>query len=74
MGNEFEFNGEMYQLVCGRTMGKCFSPIYASIYVDEWEEAALNKSIKFPLLYIRYLDDKRIIWQNSKRNSGTFLR
>ena len=43
-GNDFEFNGEMYQQACGCTVGKRFSPNLASIYVAEWEEAAISKS------------------------------
>ena len=60
-GNDFEFNGEMYQHVCGCTMGKSFSPHFASIYVAEWDEAALIKCNKSSLLYLRYLDDILII-------------
>ena len=72
-GNDFEFNGEIYQQVCGCAMGKRFSPNFASIYVAEWEEAALNKSSKQPLLYLRYLDDILIIWQHSKQEFWNFL-
>ena len=30
--NDFDFNGEMYQQVCGCAMGKRISPTFASIY------------------------------------------
>ena len=66
-GNVFEFNGEMYQQVCGCAMGKRFSQnVAASIFVSEWEEAALSKSSKSPLTYLRYLDNILIIWTHSK--------
>ena len=52
-GNDSEFNGEMYQQVCGCAMGKRFSPNVASIYVAEWEEVVLSKCSKSPLLYLR---------------------
>ena len=52
-GNDFEFNGEMYQQVCGCAMGERFSSHFTSIYVAEWEEAALIKSIKSPFSYLR---------------------
>ena len=61
-GNDFEFNVEMYQQQCGCAMGKRFSPHFAFIYVAVWEEAALSKCSKSPLLYLRYLDDILIIW------------
>ena len=56
---------------------KCYSPIisqnFASIYVTEWEEAALSKSTKSPLLYLRYLDDILIIWPQSKEKCWNFF-
>ena len=70
---DFEFNGEMYQQVCGCAMGKRFSPNFASIYVAEWEKATLSKSSKSPLLYLRYLDDILIIWPHSKEEFWNFF-
>ena len=58
-GNDYELNEEMYQEVCG----KRFSQTFASIKVAKWEEAALSKSSKCPLLY---LDDILIIRPHSK--------
>ena len=63
----------MYQQVCGCAMGKRFSPNFASIYVAEWEEAAISKSNKSPLLYLRYLDDILIIWPHSKEEFWNFF-
>ena len=68
-----EFNGEMYQQVCRCAMGKRFSPHFASIYVDEWEEDAISKSSKSPLLYLRYMDDILIIWRHSKEEFWNFF-
>ena len=56
-GNYFKFNGEMYQHVCDCAMGKRFNPNFASIYVAEWEEAAISKSSKSPLLYLAIKPD-----------------
>ena len=72
-GNDFEFNGEMYQQMCGCAMGKRFSPKFASNNVAEWEEAALSKSSKSPLLYLRYMDDIPIIWPHSKEEFWNFF-
>ena len=54
-------------------LGKRFSPHFASIYVAEWEEAAISKSSKSPLLYLRYLDDTLIIWPHSKEEFWNFF-
>ena len=53
-GNDFEFNGKMYQQVCGCAKVKRFSPTFASMYIAELEKAAVSKSIKSPLSYLRY--------------------
>ena len=63
----------MYQQVCGCVMGKRFSPNFASIYIAEWEEAAISKSGKSPLLYLRYLDNILIIWPHSKEEFWNFF-
>ena len=63
----------MYQQVCGCTMGKRFSPNFASIYVAECEEAALSKCSKSPVLYLRYMDDILIILPHSKEEFWNFL-
>ena len=63
----------MYQQVCGYAMGIRFSPNFASIYVAEWEQVAISKSSKSPLLYLRYLDDILIIWPHSKEEFWNFF-
>ena len=35
-GNDSQFSGEMYQQVCGCSMGKRLSPKLLSIYITEW--------------------------------------
>ena len=72
-GNDFEFNGEMYQQVCGCAMGERFSSNFASIYVAEWEEAVLIKFIKSPFSYLRYLDKLLIIGLHSKEEFWNFF-
>ena len=48
-------------------MGKCINKCVVVLWVNaEWKEAALSNFVKCPLLYIRYLDDIRIIWPHSK--------
>ena len=54
-------------------MGKHFSSKFASIYVAEWEEAALSKSNKYPLLYLGYLDDILITWPHSTEEFWNFF-
>jgi len=72
-GNDFKFGDEFYLQTCGVSMGKRFSPNFANIFVADWEEKALSKSNKQPLLYLRYLDDIFIIWQHSKEAFWDFF-
>ena len=64
-GNDFEFNGEMYQQVCGCAMGKRFSPRFASIYVN-----LANLLFYISDIWMIYL----LFGHTLKRNSGTFLK
>ena len=72
-GNDFEFNGEHFQQIKGCAMGKKFSPNFASIYVAQWEEEALDKVDKKPLCWFRYLDDIFLVWPHSKDDFDKFL-
>jgi uncharacterized protein (UPF0297 family) len=72
-GNDFEFDGEIYQQICGCAMGKRFSPCFANIYIAEWKEEALEKCPKHPLIYRRYLDDIFMIWQHTKAEFDEFF-
>ena len=49
-------------------MKKCTNKCVVVLWENvEWEEAALSKYSKSPLLYLRYLDDILIIWPHSKQ-------
>lgn len=74
MRNDFEFNGDFYLQIKGTAMGKKFAPAYANIFMAEWETLALNKCVKKPLHYYRFLDDIWGIWQHSEQDFEVFLR
>ncbi|ONI45080.1 hypothetical protein AN641_04885 [Candidatus Epulonipiscioides gigas] len=71
--NDFEFNGEYFLQIKGTAMGKKFSPAYANIFMADWEDGALNKCNKKPILYLRYLDDIFGIWTYSKEEFLEFI-
>lgn len=71
--NDFEFNGEYFLQVKGTSMGKKFAPAYADIFMAAWEEGALNKCVKKPLHYYRYLDDIWGVWTHSEEDFEYFL-
>lgn len=74
LNNDFIFNGQWYLQIFGTAMGKKFAPNYANIFMAEWEQEALDKCDKKPLLYLRYLDDIFIIWTHSDEDFQSFFR
>lgn len=72
--NDFEFNGDFYLQIKGTAMGKKFAPAYANIFMAEWETSALDKCIKKPLHYYRFLDDIWGVWQHSEQDFEMFLK
>ena len=53
--NDFEFDGKFYLPIKGMAMGKKFAPVYANIFMAQWQEQALAKCSNKPLHYLRYL-------------------
>uniref|UniRef100_A0A1A8C3F2 Reverse transcriptase domain-containing protein n=1 Tax=Nothobranchius kadleci TaxID=1051664 RepID=A0A1A8C3F2_NOTKA len=71
--NDFEFDGQFYLQIKGTAMGKKFAPAYANIFMAQWETEALNKCVKKPLYYYRYLDDIWGVWTHSEEDFQLFL-
>lgn len=71
--NDFEFDSKYYLQIKGVAMGKKFAPSYANIFMADWEEKALGKCQKKPLLYLRYLDDIFGIWTHSHSEFENFI-
>ena len=71
--NDFEFNNQWYLQVSGTAMGKKFAPAYANIMMAIFEEEVLERSVKKPLAYYRFLDDIFIIWQHSLEEFRDFF-
>ncbi len=72
--NDFEFNDEWYLQVWGTAMGKKFAPHYANIFMAKWEQEALAKCPKKPLVYFRFLDDIFIVWTHSRSDFNDFFQ
>ena len=71
--NDFIFNDDWYLQISGTAMGKKFAPNYANIFMAKWEEEALKKARKQPLVYFRFLDDIFIIWTHSEKDFWEFF-
>ena len=72
-GNDFMFDDKYFLQVKGTAMGKIFAPSYADIYMSVWEDEALSKCDKKPLVFYRYLDDIYGIWEHSEAEFWAFF-
>lgn len=65
--NDFVFNGQSYVQICGTAMGKSYAPALADLYMEEFDNRAMDGHDATPLLFHRFLDDIFFIWIGSLR-------
>jgi hypothetical protein len=64
--NDFQFDDRFYLQTCGTAMGKTYAPGLANIYLEEFDDRAMNGFSLKPLLFYRYLDDIFFVWTGSR--------
>ena len=62
----FQLENQTYQQVDGVAMGSALSPIVSNIYMEHFEELALNTAQLKPDLWLRYVDDTFILWSHNE--------
>lgn len=70
--NDFVFNDKIYKQTCGCPMGKVFGPSLANIYLIEFDVAAMTGYHIKPTIFLRYLDDIFMLWNDSRDNLTKF--
>jgi GIY-YIG catalytic domain len=60
--NDFTFNGQFYLQIYGTAMGKTYAPALADLYMEEFDDRAMDEYDIKPLLYSRFLDDIFFVW------------
>ncbi|CAN7978809.1 unnamed protein product, partial [Ixodes persulcatus] len=71
--NNFMFDDEHYLQIQGAAMGSRMSPNYANIFMGKFEETFVWTYAKIPAIYLRYIDDIFIIWNDTEDALLSFL-
>lgn len=73
--NFFLFNGKIYKQSLGTSMGTCFAPSFAGLYLGYWEEMVVRKmeAMHNVVMWTRYIDDVFVIWRGSRNDADEFV-
>lgn len=68
-----QFENRFYQQHRGAAMGSPLSPIIANLFMEHFENIAMQSSHLRPKLWLRYVDDTFVIWPHSADTLTAFL-
>ena len=71
--NCFDFNDQSYLQTMGTAMGSPMAPSYASLFMGRLEEQFLNSTYVKPDVWLRFLDDIFMIWNDSLETLNFFI-
>ena len=71
--NYFQLGTDFYEQTEGAAMGSPLSPVLANLYMDFFEEMAIDTATHKPTLWIRYVDDTFVIWTHGDSELQAFL-
>jgi hypothetical protein len=69
----FQFDGKFYQHKDGMAMGNSLSPVVSNIFMEYFEEIALDTKYYKPVKLPRYVDDTFVLWPHEQATLQQFL-
>jgi hypothetical protein len=69
----FLWNGTFYEQKDGVAMGGPLSPVVANFFMEWFEKTALERALKKPMHWFRYVDDTFVVWQHGLDSLHEFL-
>ena len=62
----FQLGEDYYQQTEGMAMGSPLSPVIANIYMEHFEDMALEMAPLKPSVWLRYVDDTFVLWEHQE--------
>jgi hypothetical protein len=66
-------DNKFFQQKGGMAMGSSVSPIVSNIFMENFEQFALDSAQHKPLLWLRYVDDTFVSWPHGPEQLQNFL-
>ncbi len=70
----FTWDSTLYRQQSGLPMGGRLSPIIANIFMEHLEHQVLCTALTIPKIYLRYVDDVFIVWDENRGSYMPFLQ
>ena len=71
--NNFVFNSINFLQIQGTAMGTCMAPNYANLFMGKLESSFLESCTFKPLLWLRYIDDIFLLWNEGRDRLMEFI-
>ena len=71
--NNFDFNDKHYLQVGGTAMGTKVAPSLANLFMADFEDKWVYQYHTQPSVWLRYIDDIFIIWEDTKEKLDSFI-